>query len=136
VRMGRRPFYASRVIAGFVVALLMIMQGAAAFAWASPHVARSGSEAGLIASPGCSTDKVGGGGPQEPGRNDCLQRCALLGAPDCGATPPWSGAYGLFSHFRAFPAAAKIARGFVDDNGGHPMGWASSWSSRAPPSFF
>jgi hypothetical protein len=135
MRMGRRPFYLSRVIAGCVVALLMVMQGVAVFASASAHIAHSGSEAGIIALPGCSTDKVGGSAPLEPGRNDCLQRCALLGAPDCGASPPWGVAHSLVSQFRTFPTGAKIARGFVDDDGARPIGWASSWSSRAPPSF-
>jgi len=133
MRMGRRPGNSSRVIVGCVAALLMFMQSAAAFISASAHVAHSSSGLSFIASPGCSTDKVGGGAPLEPGRNDCLQRCALLGAPDCGASPPWSAAYPFVAQFRALPTAAKIARSFVDDNGGRPIGWASSWSSRAPP---
>ena len=137
MRIGRRPLHPVHAITGFVVALLIFMQGLAAYASASPHVQHGISEAGAIASSSgalCQVDAIGSGGESPVhDHGDCLQCCVLCGARDYGAPPIYVATGDIGAPFQASVASTPIIRRFIDNDDGRPIGWASSWSSRAPP---
>jgi hypothetical protein len=137
MRTGGRPTLSSRVIAGFIVALLIFAQGLAAHVSASSRVRHGETQVGAVASSlsaSCRADTIGGESPEHE-RRDCLQCCILCGVRDCGAPPFHDATRVADALFPVSMASAPKARRFIDDDDGRPVGWASSWSSRAPPIF-
>jgi hypothetical protein len=138
MRIGGRPTLSSRAIAGFIVALLIFAQGLAAHVSASSRVRHGETQAGAVASSlgaSCRVDTIGGGESPAHERRDCLQCCVLCGVRDCAAPLFHDATRAADVQFPVSKASAPINRRFIDDDDGRPIGWASSWSSRAPPIF-
>ncbi len=124
----------ARPIVRSVVALVMLVQSLATIVLTQAHFGRGDIGPGLIASSfeaNCSAGPIGDGGVPKQERHDCTKCGILCSIRDCD-TPfhfatPTAGA-----QFWEFRAVASMIRHIADD--GQPVGWASSWSSRAPPS--
>jgi hypothetical protein len=138
MRVGRRPTHSVSAIAGLLVALLIFVQGLAAYVSAPAHVRHGNPEAGVAAlSLGvfCQADMAGGGKSPSREHGDCLECCVLCVARDYGTPSIYVATGDIGAQFPALVASAPTARRYIEDDDGRPIGWASSWSSRAPPNF-
>lgn len=136
MRIGRHSTLSSRAIIGFIVALLIFMQGLTAYVSSSAPVRHGKSEVGAIASSlreFCRADAIGYGAPPAHDRRVCLECCIICGVRDCGVSSTFDAARAPDAQFPVSLASASSAPRFIDGDG-RPTGWASSWSSRAPPS--
>ena len=130
---GRRTL--SRPIVGSLVAVVMLFQSLAVIVLAQAHSGHGVIGPSLNVSSfqaNCSSVPIDHSGAPKQERHDCAKCCILCSVRDSAVpfyfAPPLAGAQ--FGDFRT--VASMIRRG-VDDE--QPAGWASSWSSRAPPSF-
>jgi hypothetical protein len=138
LRVGRRPAHSVSAIAGLLVALLIFAQGLGAYVSAPAHVRHGNPEAGVaVSSLGvfCQADMSGGGKSPSREHSNCLECCVLCFARDYGTPSIYVATGDGATQLPALAASAPIARQYIEDDDGRPIGWASSWSSRAPPNF-
>jgi len=111
--------------------LLLVFQGLAAAASPARFDARGGDAVATPAGDNCAPSQRGDAAP-EPQRHSCgacgiLCECAACGAPPSGA---------LRTEYSRYPESAVVRGAPSPKSGRAPIGWTSSWSSRAPPKFF
>jgi hypothetical protein len=132
-RRCRSVFSVRPVVMG-LLALLVVLQGLAVVGapLASPH--RDGGEASLLTSLRraiCANDEKDGAHPPPLERHaQCCIFCNTRGWGDAGL--PTTGK--IVETVRS-QAIISIERYFAEAPRKPPPGWASSWSSQAPPSF-
>lgn len=121
-----------------VAACLVILQSlSAALAPHGRHVAHPGDETGVVASGGyeiCRIDAQRAGENRPAQEHRHADQCCLI----CAAGGRDGAAFGavffaVVTNLLAPPIARIVDRPIVVDADGRPKGWASSWSSRAPP---
>jgi len=127
---NRRRKRSAHSTAAIVATLLALLQSLFAIATTPAHAARFGAAVGLT--PICAIDEEGD--PRAPARDHARSHCCLPGESCDGSAPPFvfesrapegrSPALVLASFSRLCDAPRRP-----------PAGWASSWSSRAPPIF-
>jgi len=136
--MGRRSETASsaRPLVAGVLALLIILQGLAAIGSSVARSAHSGGETIVVVSllgATCVADAQGDDHSPAPQRGHG-QCCVLCGARDFdGAAFP--GVARICDAIAPMRTPVSIDRHFVSAPNHSPIGWASSWSSQAPPIF-
>jgi hypothetical protein len=111
--------------------LLLVFQGLAAAASPARFDMRGGDAVATPASDNCTPSRRGDTTP-EPQRHSCAA-CGILCDWAAYGAPP-SGA--LRTEYTRYPESTVVRVGPPPRSGGAPIGWASSWSSRAPPKFF
>ncbi len=132
----RRQAFSARSLVAGVVALLIVLQGLAAIGSSFARSVYGGGEASFVASllgPNCAVDAHSGdkSPAQERGHSQC---CVLCGVRDFdGAALP--GVAQISEAIAPLQAPVSIERHFADSPTESPIGWASSWSSQAPPYF-
>ncbi|WP_400770508.1 hypothetical protein [Methylosinus sporium] len=124
---NRRSSGAAHSAAAVVAALLLILQSLVTVA-APAHSARLGAAAGLA--PICALDAPAD--PKAPARDHARSHCCLPGESCDGSAPPF--VVESIAAPRRPPILALAAFSWLSaPPRGPPEGWASSWSSRAPP---
>ena len=134
--LEKRQFFAGQAVIRSVLACLIVLQ-ALAFA-ASPAFAKNAPDGAdhTLAPSTIEGDCHALGGDKAPaqGRHDHAQCCVLCSANGRDAAELLTAAI-LFAV--AFCSAPELAISLVRfsnvDFNDHPLGWTSSWSSRAPP---
>ena len=134
MRVRRLQSLSVHRLLGSIVALLMLFQSVGALATAHRQFAHAGPAPGVAAAPSFDTFCLGGGETPSRDRHDCSDRCVLCCVRDCHALSFHSVAGIIDAYFGTFGSPDPIARSRVADDDGDPLGWTSSWSSRAPPS--
>lgn len=136
MRMWRRSALSARAIVGSIAALLMLVQSLAVLASASSNFSSGNPMAGVIASSfaaNCGSDTAGGGEPPGKDQRDCPQCCVFCGGSDSGAPSSLDAPCAADAQVPMAKASASVGRRWTGDNDGRPIGWANSWSPRAPP---
>ncbi|WP_400766480.1 hypothetical protein [Methylosinus sporium] len=139
-RVGQRAerrrlsaFSARSILVG-VLALLFVFQSLAAVASSITHLARRGAAASVVSvgDAPCVADSHRGDAPPAHS-GDHAQCCVLCGARDFdgAAVASLTPASVAFTPRRLFAAPVRLREARVRP----PTGWASSWSSQAPPYF-
>jgi hypothetical protein len=130
-----RSRYSIRAVIAGVVACLFILQG---LAFAASHncteKAQGGADASIansLADEHCGVHRDDGTPAQ--GRHDYSQCCIFCAASGRDAPIAFINASFSVASHSARLASVSVVRFFADNPEGHPQGWASSWSSRAPP---
>lgn len=133
----RRRAFSARPIAAVVLALFVILQGLTAIATSVAGSARDGGEANFVVSllgVTCAVDAHGDDNslPHEHGHSQCCVLCCVRDFD--GAALP---GVGQISEAIAPLRAPVSIKGLFSEapTMGPPIGWASSWSSQAPPCF-
>ncbi len=127
-----------RVMLPGLVAILMLVQILSSFgtAFARPSLGDF-TAVGAVAAHDVSClrpDAAGGDKSPAQERHNCADCCIFCSGRECAAAliqDDWTA--GLAVQERR--ASARISRRFHKNADRYPIGWASSWSSRAPPSF-
>ncbi|CAN2536154.1 hypothetical+protein [Methylocapsa aurea] len=119
---------------GSIVALLMLFQSVGALAAAHQQFAHTEAAPGVATAPSFDVSCLGGGETPSRDRHDCSDRCVLCCVRDCHALSFHSVADIIDAYFETFGSPDPVARSRLADDDGDPLGWTSSWSSRAPPS--
>lgn len=134
---SRRQAFSARPLVAIVVALLVVLQGLAAIGSFLAHSGRGDGGTSFVTSflgATCAADAHGDDKSPAPGR-DRSQCCVLCGARDFDGASFHDVAQGAVAIIPLSRALATIARWFDDASISAPIGWASTWSSRAPPYF-
>jgi hypothetical protein len=117
-----------------VLAVLVILQGFAAVCSSHAHSPRAGEGALALFSTGPNCVPDAQDDHHSPvHEHDEAQCCVLCGARDLDGTP--LAAVALVVASLEPPPALWTGTRLVDAHMKPPAGWASSWSSRAPPFF-
>ncbi|HEY8261784.1 MAG TPA: hypothetical protein VIG55_11295 [Methylosinus sp.] len=128
---GRRRFRLLRRFAAALVILLLSLQGPARIGGGGAPTGMRAS-AGAMQSMGCARGADEKDGPRR--HNGDLQCCALCGARSLddafALAPDVANADVRAPHP---PLVTRVAR-YRPRGAAAPLGWRSSWSSRAPPS--
>jgi len=134
--LGRLQSRSVHRLVGSIVALLMLFLSMGALT-SSPHrqFAHAEQAPGVAAAPLLDAYCLGSGETPSRDRRDCSDRCVLCGVRDCDTLTIHAVTGTIDACFGASGATDRIARRVIVDEDGGPLGWASSWSSRAPPSF-
>ena len=122
-----------RVIIARILACVFVLQGVA-FAVSREPASVGGLEAGMTVSMGeyCGADKLGDkGGPTHRDHSQC---CILCSSSAYDGVVRFVSTLFVILSFPTHQVAAVKWR-IHDDPVASPVGWTSSWSSRAPPSF-
>lgn len=131
----QRDFLTRAVIAG-VVTLLLVLQGLVfAGSAALARTAGDGVSPSVVAS---ASHCIPSSGDTDPAKRhaDHSLCCIFCNANVRDATFIGVAAFLVAMTVAVGAAAATVVRPNRDDFDKHPTGWTSSWSSRAPPSFF
>jgi len=124
------------MVAGLVV-FLLVLQGAVAVGSSkihSPVGAKSASRSAVSQSDECNAGRYDDDSAQPGHKHGHAQCCVFCGARDFeGVTPILAAQIAAF----VAPSPGMILSALRGDADGNPplLGWASSWSSQAPPMF-
>lgn len=132
-----RPRFCGRAIIAGAIACLFLLKGLALAA--SPglmEIAHGGGgsivDAAVV---GKHCDAHGGEGAPLHGDHSHSQCCIFCAASGRDASFSVVAAFLATVIYLMPEAAVSTVRFFTDDPDGRPIGWTSSWSSRAPPFF-
>ncbi|GEM_PF-1663133 len=134
---SRRQAPSARPLVAIVVALFVVLQGLAAIGASLAHSSRGDGGTSFVTSffgATCAADTHGGDRSPAPGR-DHSQCCVLCGARNFDGASFHGVAQGAVAITLPSRVLVSIARRFDDAPDSPPIGWASSWSSQAPPFF-
>ena len=122
-----------RAIVVSIVALVALFQSFAALGQAYTNLAPANPEANAVVSTfdaSCGANRFKDHKAPGHGGLGCFECCVL-----CGELSTPAVIHATELHFPRPRRITSVAQRALDHNWVRPAGWASSWSSRAPPSF-
>jgi hypothetical protein len=135
--LSRRGAVRARRFFLAIGALLFALHGLVVASASPAHAIFDDSGASLVASllrAPCTVDANGGNSPPEHRRGH-VQCCMLCEARSCDLAAPFDAPRSCKISFPRMSWSIVTARRVGNAIGESLIGWASTWSSRAPPSF-